>query len=370
MHPPEQRHFQVIARLRHGAHIDVELGDDLESPEEILAGERGGQRADALSVALDRKRGIPGPVGVYLQHHQIAKQAGELAADVSQVVTRLHQSARDVEDTRRVLAGDDLDQVEQQIALDQPEHLGNLRGVDRPGPERQHLVERALRVAHAALGRPGDERDRLVSDLDLLGVRDPPELIRDRLCPDRPQLEHLGAREDRVGDLVQLRRRHHEDDVRRRFLHRLEEGIERRGGELVDLVDDEDLVAIAGRADLQPVDDHFADVVDARVRGGVDLEHVEIAPLADLDAHVAGAARVGGGPPLAVERPGQDPGGRRLADAARAGKDESLRDAPGDERVAERLGDALLTDDLIEAPGPPLAREDLIGHGNAGVISD
>ena len=40
-------------------------------------------------------------------------------------------------------------------------------------------------------------------------------------------------------------------------------------------------------------DDHFADVVDLRVRGGVDLEDVHVAPFGDLDARVAHAARIG-----------------------------------------------------------------------------
>ena len=60
----------------------------------------------------------------------------------------------------------------------------------------------------------------------------------------------------------------------------------------VDFVDDEDLVAVADRRDRQALDDHFAHVVDAGVRGGVDLEHVDVAAFGDLDAGVADAARV------------------------------------------------------------------------------
>ncbi len=97
----------------------------------------------------------------------------------------------------------------------------------------------------------------------------------------------------------------------------------------MDLVDDEDLVAIADRPDGQAVDDHVADVVDAGVRRRVDLEHVEVAALGDLDAHVADAARFGRRALLAVEGARQDAGGRRLADAAGAGEDEGLRQAPG-----------------------------------------
>ena len=69
------------------------------------------------------------------------------------------------------------------------------------------------------------------------------------------------------------------------------------GRELVDLVDDEHLVAVAHRRDRQAGDHHLADVVDAGVAGGVDLEHVDVAPLRDLDAGVALAARIGASVP-------------------------------------------------------------------------
>ena len=128
------------------------------------------------------------------------------------------------------------------------------------------------------------------------------------------------------------------------------------------LVDDEDLVAIAGRPHLQAVDDHLADVVDAGVGRGVDLHHVEIAALGDLDARIAHAAGFRGRPLLAVQRPGQDARGRGLADATGTGEDERLGDAAGRDRVAKGLGDALLPDHVVEALRAPLARENLVRH--------
>ncbi len=130
----------------------------------------------------------------------------------------------------------------------------------------------------------------------------------------------------------------------------------------MDFVDDEDLVAVANGTDRQAVDDHVADVVDAGVRRGVDFEHIEIAAFGDFDTHVADAARVRGRPFVTVERAGEDAGGRRLADAACAGKHERLGDAAAADRVAERLRDAFLADDLVKPLRTPLAREDLIGH--------
>ena len=75
------------------------------------------------------------------------------------------------------------------------------------------------------------------------------------------------------------------------------------GRELVDFVDDEDLVAVADRRDRQPGDHHLADVVDAGVAGRVDLEHVDVAPLRDLDARVALAARLGASAPSRSSAP-------------------------------------------------------------------
>ena len=130
----------------------------------------------------------------------------------------------------------------------------------------------------------------------------------------------------------------------------------------MDLVDDENLVAVADRRHAETGDDDLADLVDLRVRGGVDLEHVDVAPFGNLDAGVADAAGISGRPFLAVQRAREDPGGRRLPDAAWPREDERLRDPAGGDRVAKRFGDAALADHVVESLRAPLAGEDLVGH--------
>jgi hypothetical protein len=155
-------------------------------------------------------------------------------------------------------------------------------------------------------------------------------------------------------------------DVRRRLLDRFQQRVERGARELVHLVDDEHLVAVARRRDRQAGNDDLADVVDAGVAGGVDLEHVDVAPLGNLDAGVARAARLGGRPLLAVERPRQNAGSGRLAAAARPGEDERLGNAPARQGVAQRARHRLLSDDVVEPLRPPLPGEDLVGHRRSG----
>ena len=130
----------------------------------------------------------------------------------------------------------------------------------------------------------------------------------------------------------------------------------------MDLVDDEHLVAIAHGKNAEARDDHFADVVDAGVRCRVDLEHVHVAPFGDLDARVARAAGLGDRPVDAVQRARQNPRRGRLADAARTGEYERLRQPLARERILQRLRDAALSDDVVELLRPPLARDDLIRH--------
>ena len=130
----------------------------------------------------------------------------------------------------------------------------------------------------------------------------------------------------------------------------------------MDFIDDEDLLLVADRHDGQARDDHFAHVIDAGMRGGIDLEHVHVAAFRDFAAGIADAARVGGGAVGAVEHARQDAGRRGLADTARPGEHERLRNPTARHRVAKRLGDGALADHLIERLGPPAAGYDGVGH--------
>src|SRR5262245_48199336 len=123
------------------------------------------------------------------------------------------------------------------------------------------------------------------------------------------------------------------------------------------LVDDEHLVAVTNGRKRQVVDDDFANRVDPGVAGGVDLQHVDIATLCDLEAGVADAARLRRWSLHAVQRARQNPGGRRLAGAPLPRKHERLRDATAGDRVAQRTRDRLLSDDIIEALRTPFSSE-------------
>src|SRR5699024_4807810 len=122
------------------------------------------------------------------------------------------------------------------------------------------------------------------------------------------------------GDLVQLRGGQNEDQVGRRLLQDLQQGVEGGGGQHVDLVDDVHPVAHRRRG-VDGLVPQGPDVVHAVVGGGVQLQNVQQAPAVDALAGRALAAGVPVCRVLAVHRLGQDLGAGGLARAAGAGKE-------------------------------------------------
>ena len=181
----------------------------------------------------------------------------------------------------------------------------------------------------------------------------------------RREVEPLTARHDGgrpALDLLRFRGGEGEDDPRRRLLQDLEERVPRVAREHVRLVEDVDLVAVLARGRVRGPAPQVARVLDAAMAGRIDLHHVEGGaagpdPLAGL-AHAARFTRRLFG---AVERHGEDPGARRLADAAGAAEEIRVADPAGPDRGRERRPDVVLADQIGEATGP-------VGSGKRGAV--
>ncbi len=140
---------------------------------------------------------------------------------------------------------------------------------------RDGLIEQRQRIAHRAFGGARDQRQRLRLDLDLLLAGDVAEVLHQRRGVDPAQVEALAARQHRHRHLADFGRREDELRVRRRLFQRLQQRVERRGRQHVHFVEDVDLVARVDRRVAHRVVD-LAHVVDAVVRGGVHLDHVDV----------------------------------------------------------------------------------------------
>ena len=221
------------------------------------------------------------------------------------------------------------------------------------------LIQQTERVAHAAVGKPGYQLRRVMRERKLLLPGDIFKVFRDLRRVDAAEAVPLAAGEDRRGDLLQLRRGEDEHQVLGRLLKYFQQGVERRGGEHVHLVDDvHALFYRRGREHcLLP---QGADVVDAVVGRGVQLHNVEHGAVRDAAARRAHPAGVAVDLVLAVDRLGEDARAGGFARAARADEDICVRQAPGLHLVFQRLGNMLLSDDLVKGLRPPFAVQRLI----------
>ena len=144
--------------------------------------------------------------------------------------------------------------------------------------------------------------------------------------------------------------------MRRRLLERLEQRVERRRREHVDLVDDIDLVLAAHRGKVDGVDDLLAHVVHAGAGSGIELVDIGVVALGDELALLAGAvghatARTLGARSLGIaaeQRLAQDTRHGGLARTARTAEQVSVGQAPLGDGVLERRDDMLLAHHGVE----------------------
>ena len=116
--------------------------------------------------------------------------------------------------------------------------------VVRPADE---LVHDGEGVAHGAAAGAHHEGEDAGADLDALGLAQVGEVALEDIGRDEAEGIVVGARADGADDLLRLGGGEDELHVRRRLLDELEQRVEALRGDHVGLVEDEDLVSVAGR---------------------------------------------------------------------------------------------------------------------------
>ena len=295
------------------------------------------------------------------------REGGKVRQDDAGIRARIVLRPKPREGRRHVAAHHRLEEIDDLGPVGETQHVAHRLGRHDAGPMGDGLVEERERIARRAFGRAGDGGERLLVGSHPLGIADAAQVRHELVRLDAAQVEALAAGQDRDRDLADFRGGEDELGVGRRLLERLQEGVERLLRQHVDLVDDVDLVAGRDRRIADAVDD-LADVVDARMGGGVHLQHVHVPRFHDrlamdaeaghVDGRLAGAVR-----PLVVEAAGEDAGGGGLADAAHAGEHPGLRDAAGVEGVREGADHRLLADQVVEGARAVFSSKNAVGRG-------
>ena len=213
---------------------------------------------------------------------------------------------------------------------------------------RDRLVEDRKPVADRTFGGIGNDMQRLSIGLDAFLAADFRKMRFEQFDRDSPQVEALRAAEHCNRQFLDFGRREEELHMRRRLFERLEQRIEGIARQHVDFVDDVDLVARRDRRIAHSLDD-LAHVVDTCMARRVHFDDIDMAPFGNRAARLALAAGADRRATLpvgadTVERLGDQPRGRGLADPAHAGHQEGMRQPIPCNGIGERAYHRFLPD--------------------------
>ena len=261
-----------------------------------------------------------------------------------------------------IAGGQQRQQFGGQVFIDRAEHLLHGGLLHLPRAQRDGLVEQRQTVAHAAAGGLADQLQAPFLIGDVFGLQHIGQVSSHGGRADVAQAELHAARQHGDRHLLRISGGQHEDDVGRRLFQRLQHGVEGVGGEHVDLVDDEDLVA-AHRGQVGGVLQHHRHFLDLAVGGRVHLQIVGEAPLVHTPAGRALTAGMGAHALFAVQGLGQDAGDGGLAHAPGTGEQVGVVKPLVVECVAQRAHDRVLSDQGIEVARAPFAGQHLMAAG-------
>ncbi len=253
----------------------------------------------------------------------------------------------------------------QRIKREQTKQLANVLGFERCAAAGNRLVEGRQRIAHRTFARLREHGQGFFFGRDALFAADPTHAVDEFVEVHAAEAELLAARGDGHRDLVRFRRTENKDDPLGRLFERLEERVESLVRNLMGFVDDENFVAVAGRAEANVLA-QFAHFVDAAIGGRVDFDDVHRAALRDLEAAGALAAGRNGRTFGAIQAARENTGDRGFAGSALAGEDVTVRDAPLGNGVFDRRANVFLADQFGERLRTILAGDYLVRLGGGG----
>ena len=282
------------------------------------------------------------------QHIQVAHVRGQLARELQKVAASAYQTLYLGKQGRDVALGQGCAHVSQHRARDLAQEVLRAGQGNLAGAKDAQLLERGQGVAHAAARVANHQLQGLAVVGEALLLADMAQVLEHLVVGNAVEVKALDARQDGGQNLLRVGGTHDKDHVLGRLFEGLEQGIERRRGQHVDLVDDINLATTHRGGVVNARQDLFAHVVDARARGGVELGHVGVLAGRDQAALLAGAVGQLARALLAHKRLGQQAGHGRLARAAGAAEQVGVAGAVFCYRSLEGLDHVFLADYLLK----------------------
>ena len=237
----------------------------------------------------------------HAQDVHIPEMLRQIPRELRQVGACFNVARRPSETCCNIAHADSVHNLCHVLYIERTEHVLSRFQGDFPLPERDDLLERCERVAHAAFGTVRNQFECFAFELHVFRHADSAQARNDGFRADAAEVEPLTARMDGLRNFLGVRSAEDEHNMVRRFFQGLQQRIEGRRGQHVNLVDDVDLFAAARRRELDAPDDLFAHVLHARAACGIQFVDVRVRAGRNLRAVLARAVRIGRGTVLAEQ---------------------------------------------------------------------
>ena len=346
---PRAQNLQQQPRRRRPTHLRETIIDHRSTPRQRRRPQRLGLLPQRVLLLL---RNIHQPALESIRHRLNNQQVTEAIQQIHRKATRVVTGVDDVVDNREqarlILGSQRLRGTVQQrrIRHAQQRHRALIGHALRARTGEQ-LIQDGQRITRRTPARAHDQRIHGILNHRALVGDDAPQQAAHIRRGEQPERVVVRPRPDRRQQLLRLRGREDEDEVLRRLLHDLQEGVEALRGDHVRLIDDEHAVAGISRRVERPVA-QLPHVVHTAVGGGVQLGDVQAARAArgERDTGIALPARRRRRPLHTVQRAREDACRGGLTATARAREQVRMVDAPAVQRDGQRLGYMLLPHDL------------------------
>ena len=137
-----------------------------------------------------------------LGNHQVAKMFKRAGEKLPEIMPPSHQLLDQGNGARGIMASHQGRDPKIHLVIHHMERIDDLSGSDAAAAERDHLIEQALRIAQGAVGAPRNKQQSVIVNRNLLGVGDPPEILRDLRNGDTAEFKSLTAGKDGRRDFV------------------------------------------------------------------------------------------------------------------------------------------------------------------------
>ena len=228
-----------------------------------------------------------------MQDHQIPQAIQQVDGKTARFVAGFNDIVDKPEKPRLVLTSQGIHRIIQQPHVrDTQKRAGYLVGQAIGARTRQQLVKDGQGITRRTPASLDDHGVHGVIHVDVLRGHGALQQPLHRRRGQQTEGIVVGTRADGADDLLRLRRGEDEDDVLRRLLDNLEQGIRTGGRNHVGLIDDEDAVARLRRRVVGAVT-QLAHILHTVVGGGVELRDVEVARTTrgQRDTRIAHTAR-------------------------------------------------------------------------------